>query len=131
VPQRLDFTIKLPKLYIVTIKQLFGALSGRVVVIAEDVDGLIKCPSSPIMYARYSAIGFRAFYSTSEAASRGNWPIRLNAKLFRLDGFSEAPLLFPGLAANAMLFVFLFPRTLSTDLGKIATRGQPSFSPAK
>jgi hypothetical protein len=41
---RLDFTIKLPKLYIVTIKQLFGALSGRIVVIAEDVDGPDKMP---------------------------------------------------------------------------------------
>jgi hypothetical protein len=37
-----DFTIKLPKLHIVTIHELFDAFFGRVVILADDVNGAQK-----------------------------------------------------------------------------------------
>jgi hypothetical protein len=44
VPERPYFPIKLPKLDGVTVDQLFGAVFGRFVIIAEDVNGPQEMP---------------------------------------------------------------------------------------
>ena len=94
VLERPDFAVELPKLYVVTIDQLFGAHFRRVVVRAVQINGLHEMAVVTDMYARYSAIGpfpsvtpIRLDFETvtSAAAIRESWPIRQFWKRYRPD----------------------------------------------